>query len=273
MDQGTIRRRIKNLQKQGILAGWFLGVSPSVTGHRVANVWLETEPHADKRELMEELLTVQGVERVCSYLSPKLSLVLLYKGREDLDASLKRIATLAGSNKVFHEIGATSSPGQALTETDLAIVGSLRQDPWKPHATVARELRMSSRTVKRRVTRLSEGGAIYMLPNIDLKAFHGIVPAELVVHYESKEQRSAANERIMSQIRDELLFSNISESHGYFALSVSNTSRVEQITRWAKQQTGVREVHSDVLQDVILNRSHYEQERGRIRVEAGRMEK
>jgi hypothetical protein len=98
-----------------------------------------------------------------------------------------------------------------------------------------------------------------MLPDIDLKAIRGIVPAELVVYYDSAGNWKIANGRIETLIRDELVFSRISKSHGYFALSVANPSRVEQIVRWAKQQTGVREAHAEVLQEVILNRSLYEQ--------------
>lgn len=271
VDQGTIRRRMRKFHEQGILTGWFLGTSPSVTGHSVAHVWLEIGPDSDKRELMGQLLTLEGVERVCSYLGPKLSLILLYREKTDLDASLEGIAKIAGSGKVFHEPGANRKPDLSPpSETDLAIIESLRQDPWKPHEAVARELGMSSRTVKRRIAKLSDSGTIYMLPDIDLKALHGIIPAELVVHYgPSKSHRDGANQRIVSQIRDELVFSDVSESHGYFALNVSNASRVEQIARWVRQQEGVRQAHADVLQEVVLNRTYYKRALGRVEIKEG----
>jgi len=37
-------------------------------------------------------------------------------------------------------------------------------------------------------------------------------------------------------------------------------SQVEQITTWVRQQNGVGDVHSEVLQDVILNQNHYERQ-------------
>ena len=257
VDQGTVRSRMKRLQKQGVLRGWYLGVGPGLTGHSVAQVRLEVDPRRDKRSLVNQLLKVEGVERVCIYLGSKLSLVLLYKGESDLNASLKSVAKVVGSDRLFHTEAASRAPDRAVTQTDLAIIGSLQKDPWKPYAALAKELRLSVRTVNRRIAGLSESGAIYMLPDIDLKALQGIVPAELVIQYESADQRNLVNERIMPRIQDELVFSNLSETQGYFALSVVNASRVEQITEWAKQHKGVRGVHAEVLQDVILNPNHY----------------
>jgi DNA-binding Lrp family transcriptional regulator len=128
----------------------------------------------------------------------------------------------------------------------------------KQDRLVAKELGLSAKTVKRRIARLSEDGAIYLLPIVDLKALQGIIPMELVVDYSSPEMRTEASARIRSNLRDELMFSDASKPHGYFALVVSNISRVEQIAKWVQQQKGVKDVHAEALQDVILNRIHYE---------------
>jgi len=257
VDQATIRSRMKKFQEQGILRGWYLGVSPALTGHSVVHAWLEVEPDCDKDGLIKELVTIRGVERVCNYLGPRVSLVLLYREERDLDHSLRRISKLAHPSKLFHAQGAPSVPFPGLTETDTAIIGNLQQDPWKPYPAAARELRLSTRTIKRRVTRLSEAGAIYMLPIISLKSLRGVIPVELVVTYVSGGTKAKLNERIVSRIRDELMFPLISGSHGYFALLVPNASMVEGIERWVKQLDGVNDVHCNVLLDIVLNSGHY----------------
>jgi DNA-binding Lrp family transcriptional regulator len=258
VDQATIRRRFKKLQEQRILKGWYLGVSPSLSGGVVVNAWLGVENESEKRGLIERLTTLRTLERVCNYLGPRLSCVILCREGTNPDAVMKRLARLAGTDAKVHRQGVIRMEAYSPKETDLAIIGSLRRDPWKSYSTVAKELGLSAKTVKRRVTALTEDGAIYMLPVIDLKALQGIIPVELVVSYSSIETKTGANERIASYLKEGLVFYDGSGPYGYFAVIVPNVSQVERIAGWARQQAGVGEVHAAVLQDVVLNRSHYE---------------
>jgi DNA-binding Lrp family transcriptional regulator len=261
VDQGTVRSRMKKLQEQRVLRGWYLGVSPTLTGQSVVHAWFGVEPGRDKARLMDELVSVPGVERVCNYLGQGMGLVLLYGDEEGLEACLERVSKLAHPSKLLQAQGAPAAGHPSLTATDEAVIESLRQDPWKPYSAAAEELGLSAKTVKRRVTRLSEAGAIYMLPDIDLKVLQSVIPVELVVSYGDAQRKAEVNGRISSDFMDELLFSQISGSHGYFALMVPNVSRVEQIERWARQQDGVSDAHTEVIQDVVLNPNHYRSRR------------
>jgi DNA-binding Lrp family transcriptional regulator len=258
VDQGTIRRRMKAFQERRVLRGWYLGTSPGLTGHDVIHAWFEVEDNSAKTHLTEKILNVKGVERACSYLGPKVSLVLLSKKGTDSDMVLNHLKTAAGPGMRLHKQGFIPVPAYRPKASDWAIIASLQRDPWKPYSVVAKEAGVSSRTVKRRVSRLSEDGVIYMLPIIDLKALQGAIPVELVVDYTSPESKAAANERIMPHLREGLVFSDAHGPYGYFALLVTNVSHLEQISKWVRQQEGVRDVSADVLQDVLLNRNRYE---------------
>jgi Lrp/AsnC family transcriptional regulator, leucine-responsive regulatory protein len=257
VDQGTMRSRMKKLQKQGILKGWYLGVSPALAHQNVVHAWFQVEAGRHKGRLIDELVSVPGVERACNYLGPRVSLVLLYKTEKDLALSLKTTSKLARTDRLFHAQGAPLAAPLRLTETDVAVIENLRKDPWKPYAAAAKELEYSARTVKRRTVRMFEAGAIYIIPDLDLKAVQGIIPVELVVSYGSSELKAELNEKIASYLKDELLFSQIAEVHGYFALMVPNASMVESIENWVKLQKGAGEVHAQVLQDVVLSLHHY----------------
>jgi DNA-binding Lrp family transcriptional regulator len=148
VDRGTIRSRIKNFQEQRVLRGWYLGVSPGLTGEDVVYAWLTVEPESDKDVVVERLLSVQEVERVCDYLGPRLGLVLLCKKGKEPDVLLEGLESLVGS-KSLHKQAVVQVPAHELKETDAAIIGVLRRDPWKPYSIVARELGLSARTVKR----------------------------------------------------------------------------------------------------------------------------
>jgi DNA-binding Lrp family transcriptional regulator len=270
VDQGTIRSRIKNFQEQRVLRGWYLGTSPGITGQSVIYAWLRVEPESSKEDVIEKLLSVEDVERVCNYLGPKVSLVLLHKNVPNADAALERLESLAGLGRSVHQQAAIRVPPQKIKPTDAALIGVLRRDPWMPDSVVAKEVGISAKTVKRRVTRLTEDGAISMLPIIDLKALQGIIPTELVVDYDSPESRPKVNGLIVSRVKENLIFSNYTGPYGYFALAVPNISQVELVTRWVRRLEGVRDVHSDALQDVILNRKHYERWRELVKLQPER---
>jgi DNA-binding Lrp family transcriptional regulator len=258
VDQGTIRKRMKRLQEQRVLRGWYLGVSPGLTGHDVVHAWVEVKGENAKGDLISRLISDADTERACNYLGPKVSIVLFSKKGTDYDATMEHLSEMVGRLGALHKQGVVPVPARSLRKTDAAIVASLCRDPWKSFATIAGEIGLSERTVKRRVTKLSEEGAIYMLPIVDLKALQGIVPVELVVDYASKELRAAVNKQVVSYVKEGLLFSDSSGPFGYFALIVPNVSQVEQIEQWARRLHGVKSARAEVLQDVILNRKHYE---------------
>ena len=261
VDQGTIRKRIRRFQENRILKGWYLGVNPGVGGNDIVHGWFEVEGESAKSELIGRLLSVAEVERACNYLGPKISIVLFTKKGKDCEETLERLTGMLGPGVRLHKQGVIVTSSPQLKKTDLEIVASLRRDPWKPFASVSDEIGLSARTIKRRVARLSEEGVIYMLPIIDLRALQGTIPVELLVDYVSSDAKGLANERIASRIKERLVFSNVSGPYGYFALLVPNVAEVEQIVHWASQLRGIRRVHADLLQDVILNRMHYERER------------
>ncbi|MGA2664130.1 MAG: Lrp/AsnC family transcriptional regulator [Nitrososphaerales archaeon] len=267
VDQGTIRSRIKKFQEQGVLRGWYLGNSPGITGQSVIYAWLRVEPEAGKEEVIEKLLSVENIERVCNYFGPKVSLILLHKNESNPDSALERLASLTGLGESVHLQAAVRVPPYEIKRTDAALIDVLRRDPWIPDSVAAKAVGISAKSVKRRVTGLSEDGVIYTLPIIDLKALQGIIPMELAVDYASLESRAEVNGLIVSRVRENLVFSNYTGPYGYFALAVPNISQVELITRWVRRLKGVRDARSDALQDVVLNRKHYESRRELVKLE------
>jgi DNA-binding Lrp family transcriptional regulator len=257
VDQATMRRRMRKFQEQRILKGWYLGVNPGLRGRNVVHAWFRVRDESHKESLIERILLVPDVERVLNLLGQEIRVVLTFRKGSDPTTTLKRLGKLAGPNAILYKQDIVQTLLRQVDKTDLEIIGSLRQDPWKSYSVVAQELGVSVRTVKRRVTRLSEDGTIHMQPIINLRAVQGILPVVLAVEYASSESRIAANERITSYLKDVLLTAPPSGSYGRFALTVGSASQVEQITKWVKQQDGVKGAEARVVQDVVLNRDYY----------------
>jgi DNA-binding Lrp family transcriptional regulator len=257
VDQATVRARMKKFRANHVLRGWTLGVNPGIRGQRVGQVWLGVR-ETEKVEVTGALLSANEVERVCNYFGPLLSFVYLFDEGANPDQITERLLRKLRPRITVLREGVIPVPRLDLKDTDESIIRSLGSDPWKPYLKVAEEVRTSSRTVARRVARLSEQGAIYLLPVVDLKALGGIIPAELVVEYSPSGSKKIANEQIAGHIGGSLVFSDVSGPYGYFALLVENLSQLERIAEWSKEVVGVMGARVAALQDVILSPRYYQ---------------
>jgi DNA-binding Lrp family transcriptional regulator len=256
VDQSTVRARMRRFRESGVLRGWTLGVYPGNDGMHVGQAWLGVQ-ESNKAGVIDALLSSNDVERVCSYFGPTLSFIFLFQGGTDPKPRLEELIERAGPGVTLLSQAVVQVASRPLREMDVSIIQSLHDDPWKSYQRIAKEVRASSKTVARRVAKLSEEGAIYLLPVIDLKALQGVIPAELVVEYSSPKTKEAATSRIVSRIGRELVFSDVKGPHGYFAVFVENLSQLEQLAEWCRKDQGVKSIRVGALQDVILNTKRY----------------
>jgi len=256
VDQSTVRARMRKFQDSGVLKDWSLGINPGNHGLHLGQVWLGVQD-SDKAAVVRSLLSSNDVERVCNYFGPTLSFIFLFQGGTDPQPRLARIVGRAGPGVTVLRQEIIPIPSLPLKDIDASIIQSLQDDPWKSYRRVAKEVKASSRTIARRVAKMSEEGAIYMLPVVDLKALQGVIPAELVVEYSSSNSKGPATARIVSRIGMDLVFSDVKGPHGYFAVLVENLSQLEQLAELCRKEQGVKGIRVGALQDVILNAKYY----------------
>jgi DNA-binding Lrp family transcriptional regulator len=257
VDQATVRARMKRFQSTRVLRGWSLGVSPGIKGQHIGQVWLGVK-EAEKGDVIRALLSMNEVERVCNYFGPVVSFVYLFDEMADPKSISERLLRTLRTRITLLREAVIPVPRYHLKDTDASIVRSLRSDPWKSYPRIAQEVRTSARTVARRVAQMSEQGAIYMLPIVDLKELKGVIPAELTVEYSSSSFKGKANAQIVSYIGHSLAFSDVSGPHGYFALLVENLSQLEQTAEWSKRVEGVSGARVAALQDIILSPTYHQ---------------
>jgi DNA-binding Lrp family transcriptional regulator len=257
VDQSTVRARMSRFRESGFLKDWSLGINPGIIGRHMGQVWLGVQ-ESNKAGVIDSLLSSKDVERVCNYFGPALSFIFLFQGGTDHQPSLARLLERAGPGVTVLSQGVIPVPSLPLKDIDTSIIKSLQDDPWKSYPQVAKEVKASSKTVARRVAMMSEEGAIYVLPVVDLKALQGVIPAELVVEYSSSKSKRPATARIVSHIGKDLVFSDVKGPHGYFALLVGNLSQLEQLAEWCRKEEGVKGIRVGALQDVILNSKYYQ---------------
>lgn len=252
VDENTVRNRIEKLRRSGFLKGWWVAVNPSLLGVKVAQVWLDVRSVSEKAAAVEKISLVGGVGLILDYFGPALSLLLFYEEEQTLRTNLELISRIADSTQMDWADVPFPKTDVVLTPRDWKIVLSLQKDPWKPFADVADELGVSGVTVKRRLERMNRSKALYLLADLDPKAAEGSLLAHLNVFYDAPGSRFSVTRRISGEFGDEVAFAELDDaSHGFYALMLTNISRVREILTWLEHQEGVKRARLDVLQDMI----------------------
>ena len=257
IDQHAIRNRIRRLQEQGVIKRWYIAVNPALFGLKTASLQLFLPANSDKDEIMHKISSsFPNVGFICNHLEPRLIVILYYENSKDLDDDidkLMKITKASGLNKLpklFRECEAK------MRKSDWKIMSSLLQDPWKPYSAISKELKISSKTVKRRVETLAKDAAVYLLVDVNMRAIEGIIPADLIIFYRGNIE-SVLKEKTRLQIgeylRDQLVFfdPNFASNMDHFALILSSISKSQEIQKWVSGREGVKQSDISILLDVI----------------------
>ncbi|MGH9990885.1 MAG: AsnC family transcriptional regulator [Nitrososphaera sp.] len=267
IDQHAIRNRIRRLQEQGVIRRWYIVVNPAVFGLKTANLQFFLPANSDKDEIMQKISSSSfpNLGFLCNHLEPKLIVILYYRDAKDLDHDIDKLMKITKATymnkmpKLFTEYGAK------LTESDWKIIGSLQEDPWKHYSAISKELKISSKTVKRRVEALAKSAAVYLLADVNMRAVEGIIPADLFIFYENRSNiNSAVKEKTRLQIAeylgDQLVFfdPNFAPNIDHFALILSSISKSQEIRKWVSGREGVKQSDMSILLDVFPRLKLYE---------------
>lgn len=262
VDQGTIRNRIRRFRQNGLLKEFYLGVNPSLFARKIAALWFDVHPEAEKDHIRNAVSRMDGTLLVCDYLGPKLSTVFCYADDDDLKKITRQITRMANSENVLCQTKPFLNCSKMnLRPSDWAIIRSLQLgDPSrKSYSLIARETGLSTKTVKKRVAMMAEEGAIYLLASLNLSSFQGFVPVDLTIIYQHTNSTNDLVETVKEFLGEMLVFADVEDKdHGYFALAVSSIARIREIQKWLGKCTGVRSAQIEILHDIISLKQFYE---------------
>ena len=252
VDEVTVGNRIKRLQQSGFLKGTRLIVNPGLLGVRVAQLWFDVRPPSAKDDLIRKLSLMHGVLAISDSHGPSLTLVIMYESEISVKKEFELIAEMSNAQNLVR--GNIPFPECAieLTHTDWKIIKVIQTDPRQSYSVISREVGMSQKTVKRRLQRMIEEKALFVIPSWNPKALDGAIIADLVVFYANSGSKADLDQRIVSQFDELLISTRFSDiDHGFFNLMISNISKAKEILAWVNKQPGVGKAFIELVQDRI----------------------
>ncbi len=252
IDEVTIRNRIKRLQQSGFLKGSRLVVNPSLLGVRLGELWLNVRPPSSKDDLINKLRFMPGVLVISDYYGSSLTIVIMFESEISAKKELELIARISNAESMVRANIIFPGCTTELTHTDWRIIKAIQTDPRRSYPVISREVGISEKTAKRRLQRMIEGRALFVVPSINPKALDGAILADLVVFYANSEAKTDVDNRIVSQFDKLIIRAQLSDNeHGFFNLIIRNISKAKEILTWVKEQPGVGSAFIELVQDRI----------------------
>ena len=186
---GAVRARIKKMEKRGIIEGFFIKVEPPVLGYGVLYFVVSGE---NINEILEQVSLVGEPYFVAPCVGGITVCSVVVK--ENLEQKI------ALANKLMKDVRVLSifkaeNPGFSsnLTKTDLEILEELIKDPRQKIEKIAKNTKMSTKTITRCIEKLQENDGIQFTLIYDPKKIIDFIPHAILAWIEGDLKETLKN--------------------------------------------------------------------------------
>lgn len=241
----TLRSRVAGFMRSGYLKGWGVFVNPNAIGQRVAQVHLDVLPPSSKQDAIHKIKLIDGVWIVADYFENTLGVGIYYEDESSLRSRVELMSRIANAEHVLYDEVPFPPCNHKFTQTDLAIIRGVQSGPRWTYAYIAKQTRLSTRTVRRRLDRMIRERALFITPKIDFRRLHGIA-VDLFVFCTTTELTRKAETKIWSIYRDKIVLAKLGgPKHAFFHLTLGNIPERKEILNLVKQLEGVQEAYAE----------------------------
>ena len=176
--------RLRSWEKQGFLCGHEVVPSPLVFGAKIAGGNLRVEDLRKKPRILEDLSLIPGLISAVDHYGEWVALLYAFERTDELDRSRRLISRLSGVGEVTPCIPFIAPvPTMAPTRLDYRILDDLKSGPRRTFQEIARSVRISPKSLVRRLEQLVQGRAVWYLPILDFARYSKAVVSRFVVAF------------------------------------------------------------------------------------------
>jgi DNA-binding Lrp family transcriptional regulator len=245
--ESTIRDRYGELSS--FLSDWTLMVNPGLAHARVSVLEFEVPVDIPKEEVLDELKLFDGMLLVLNYTGRYIACVFYHQGGKSVEKKIELIKRVSGCRETLYTDVPYPNCEIGLSKTDLRIIASRQADMRKSNLQVAKEIGVSGRTVKRRLAKLVEAGAVFPLACLNLGALRDVAYADLVVIYWNQDSRAKAEAEILSMVDDYLIFNGHFASLTEFNLMLPSVPMAKTVLDRVNHVGGVKTARIDFVEE------------------------
>lgn len=250
VDEETVRRRVNMARQHGFLPVWRLRVNPRIVGWESAGLDLEVEDEEKKANAIRQIGLVEGVTEVIDFRGKGLQVALNYANEESLRKNAKRIAGICGTARTALWKSEFPKPKADMKRLDWEIVAALREDARKELEAVATALKVTVRTVQRRLASMTENKAIYLVAAPNVKMVGGLICGFLIFAPDERKKR-AADKVALATIPRMGGSETSPDLYSTFGAVCENLSEADAIAANLKALDGVESVRLGIVREFV----------------------
>ena len=250
VDEETVRIRVQSLRNSGFLLGWRLILNANLLGRESSILALELEDVEKKDRAIAQIGGMDGVVLIQSFYGKTLQVTVFSENEAELKRQIRNIASISGGKIFTHWKVNLPRCNHKAKQIDWMIIGVLLKNADKKIPEIAHELRVSAKTVKRRLNMMMESSAFFLQPILDLKKVTGTLPCQLLVQC-SEAKKSMIDELITSKFERIVFSLTDSTTHSIFTIICINLAEAQTISKDIRKQEGVILVKMEIIEELM----------------------
>ena len=259
VDEETVRVRIRQVQHAGTIVQWLLEVNPHVLEREATSVLLEVNDASSKQKMISQVKLVDGVVMIIDLFDRPLRVEFYHENETDRQRKLDLIKLICGDkNPTYWQRGFPPCNAK-LKRTDWEILKALRKDPTQSNADIAGKLRVSLRTVKRRLSHMIEADIIYSHMLGDVKRVPGIAYS-ILMNCMNEKQKHEIDKMILSKLDNAVFVDTRNKHYSLYAAVFHNMGEAEETYRWIKKIDGTMNIWMNMIREIIPVRAWLDDE-------------
>jgi DNA-binding Lrp family transcriptional regulator len=261
VDEDTVRNRIKHLEDSGFLIGWRLVLNPILLARRYSYLLLEVKNQDFKEEIISRLKVKDGVISIISIYNNSLLVTLFDDEEKKASREISKMG-IRTHPPIVQQINVPQTNLQ-MTPNDWKICKLLLRNAESRMADVAAGVKVSAKTVKRRLNKMMSSSAIFIMPMVSHRKAVGI-PYHLMI--QTEEGRKAEVELFVASRIDNLVFRAADSKNGFlFIFTGSNIAEGKELIKLVNEHSGVKFAKLSIVEEVVYTFDWLEREiEGRI---------
>ena len=248
-DDMTVNNRFRKLQESGCMSRWQLLINPSFFGYRILDVVVRVQPESGKADMIRKVRLIHGVFAIQNFHGKALKILLFYDSEDARSRAVELISRITNAESMtVSTMTMPRSQTKRMTATDLAIVRALSGNARKSSEDLAKELRLSSKTVRNRVKKLRRENTIFTLPNLNLEGIAGSIPVYLSYTYANEGAKGQADRAVLSRFDSNFLWGGFSDKErGFAVLSFPKAAEMQKALDWTRELSAIAVAEVDLM--------------------------
>lgn len=258
LPHATLRYRIRRMYSSGVIIGSSVFPNPNLLGLKTGACTMDISPLLRKEDVVKRLELVDDVFFIHDFLGSLVWVIFNYESEESRRKKLDVMQEITGAEGIYSQIPFPPCSVE-LSRAEAEFLLYLTSRGLSTYARLARELGVSVRTIKRRLSKLVNGNSLVSLPRVNYGALKNCAPADLLILFRDQDAAKDSERRVLPLVQDHVILAALWDVVGMCSLILPNVPVITELVGKIRQVDGVAAARIEIVkQHIDLTRNFTE---------------